>query len=151
MKTALTSIRKLRTYSACASLAPKSVSSELERVGLVDGFKDQIEEARDRVAHFRLRAERPCARLEDEYALEKARTRLLTLELKSLKSQMKASEQSGKRGQGRLAEPGTHSSINPGVNRIMRTKHKHLSLSVREKAEASFAALKKNTDAQEEC
>ena len=118
---------------------------------MVDGFKDQIEEARDRVAHFRLRAERPCARLEDEYALEKARTRLLTLELKSLRSQMKANEQSGKRGRGRPAEPVTQSPSNPGVNRAMRTKHKHLSLSARERAEASFAALKKNTDTREEC
>lgn len=119
----------------------KSVDSELERVGLVDGLKDQIEEARDRVAHFRLRAERPSARLEDAYALEKARTRLLTLELKNLKSQMRSIDHSGKQGRGCAKKGGERSSCNPRMGEVMRTKHKHLSLGTRERAEASFAAL----------
>ncbi len=151
MKTALTSIRVLRTDNICAWLALKLVSSELERVGLVDGLKEQIEQARDRVAHFRLRAERPCARLEDEYALEKARTRLLTLELKCLRSQVKPNEHPGTKGQGRTSQQGRSSTGNPAVSRIMRTKHEHLRLSAREQAEASFAALKKKTKTSEEC
>ncbi len=48
-------------------------------------LKDEIEEAQAKVAHLRIRAERPSARLEDEFALEKARNRLLTLELRILK------------------------------------------------------------------
>ncbi|MEL7524501.1 MAG: hypothetical protein AAFN16_01950 [Pseudomonadota bacterium] len=151
MKIALTSIRNMRTYIASVSMTLKTVSSELERVGLVDGLKDQIEEARDRVAHFRLRAERPCARLEDAYALEKARTRLLTLELKSLRWQVKTNEQSGKGRRGRVEKQGTQSTGNPGLSKIMRTKHKHLSLNARERAEASFAALKKRSETPEEC
>lgn len=98
------------------------------------------------MAHFRLRAERPCARLEDEYALEKARTRLLTLELKSLRSQMKTREISGKHGRGRISDHAEVSRASTAISRSMRTKHKHLSLSAREKAEASFAALKKKTE-----
>ena len=39
-------------------------------------LKDEIEEAQAKVAHLRIRAERPSARLEDEFALEKARNRL---------------------------------------------------------------------------
>ncbi|MGX1495825.1 hypothetical protein ACSSV1_000846 [Labrenzia sp. MBR-25] len=46
---------------------------------------DEIEEAQAKVAHLRIRAERSSARLEDEFALEKARNRLLTLELRNLK------------------------------------------------------------------
>ncbi|MDN3720187.1 hypothetical protein QW131_15710 [Roseibium salinum] len=34
-------------------------------------LKNQIEEAREKVAYYRIRAERPSARLEDEFALEK--------------------------------------------------------------------------------
>jgi len=116
----------------------------------VDGLKDQIEEARDRVAHFRLRAERPCARLEDEYALEKARTRLLTLELKNLKSQLNTKEASGTRDRRRISEHVDHSRADSDIRKNMRTKHKHLSLSARERAEASFAALKKATETREE-
>ena len=116
----------------------------------MDGLKDQIEEARDRVAHFRLRAERPSARLEDEYALEKARTRLLTLELKNLRSQMKTKEASGKHDRRHISEHADHARADSDVRRSMRTKHKHLSLNARERAEASFAALKKVTETQED-
>ena len=108
-------------------------------------LKDQIEEARDRVAHCRLRAEKPSARLEDEYALEKARTRLLTLELRSLRSELKSGEAAKRRRNGspNAANPNSGGDCGAEVSKAMRTKHKHLRLNARERAEASFAALKK--------
>ena len=108
-------------------------------------LKDEIEEARDRVAHCRLRAERPGARLEDEYALEKARTRLLTLELRSLRSELKSANTAEKHGNRRGAGSMPKKSGQSGavIGSIMRTKHKQLQLTARERAEASFAALKK--------
>lgn len=107
-------------------------------------LKDQIEEARDRVAHCRLRAERPSARLEDEYALEKARTRLLTLELRSLRSEFKSADAAKMRRTGPSESANqTGTGIGVETSKIMRTKHKQLRLNARERAEASFAALKK--------
>lgn len=142
----------MRTNCECAAEARISVGSELERVDLVDVLKDQIEEARGRVAHFRLRAERPSARLEDEYALEKARTRLLTLELKSARSQMKSNDEAAKRTRGRNAVRGQRAPCEARASNAMRTKHKHLTLGTRERAEASFAALQKEkTETSEEC
>lgn len=108
---------------------------------MVNGLKEQIEEAMDRVAHCRLRAERPCARLEDEYALEKARTRLLTLELRCLRSELKSTDEARQRHQGGSERSRHEFKDRSEVGKIMRTKHKHLSLSARERAEASFAAL----------
>ncbi len=52
-------------------------------------LQDQIEEARRQVWIRRSIAEKPGAGLEDEFALEKARTRLLTLELRALKHSRK--------------------------------------------------------------
>jgi hypothetical protein len=51
----------------------------------VNHLKEQLEEARRQLAICRKRAERPGAGLEDEFALEKARNWLLTLELRVLK------------------------------------------------------------------
>ena len=48
-------------------------------------LKDQIEAARHKVEMLRRKAERPGARIEDEFALERARNRLLVLELRVLK------------------------------------------------------------------
>ncbi|MBG6148322.1 hypothetical protein IWQ51_006483 [Labrenzia sp. EL_142] len=107
----------------------------------MSGLKEQIEEAMDRVAHYRLRAERPCARLEDEYALEKARTRLLTLELRCLRSELKSTDVARQRHQGGSERSRHDANDRSEVGKIMRTKHKHFSLSARERAEASFAAL----------
>ena len=109
----------------------------------MNGLKEQIEEARDRVAYCRLRAERPSARLKDEYALEKARTRLLTLELKCLKSELKSPVVARSRENRAAQGAGRKASGNAEIGKLMRTKHKHLSLSAREKAELSFAALQK--------
>ncbi|WP_299473329.1 hypothetical protein [uncultured Roseibium sp.] len=111
----------------------------------MSGLKDEIEAARERVAHYRLRAERPSARLEDEYALEKARTRLLTLELRGLKAALK-SKDAGKSvsfdHESGAKRSGT-GHISAEAGRRIRTKHEHLGLSSRAQAEASFAALQK--------
>ncbi|NKI61789.1 hypothetical protein HCG46_26175 [Labrenzia sp. PO1] len=48
-------------------------------------LKDQIEAAQHKVEMLRRKAERPGARIEDEFALERARNRLLVLELRVLK------------------------------------------------------------------
>jgi len=47
-------------------------------------LKDQIEAARHKVEMLRRKAEHPGARIEDEFALERARNRLLVLELRVL-------------------------------------------------------------------
>lgn|GEM_PF-1701264 len=115
-------------------------------------LKEQIEEARDRVAQFRLRAEKPSARLEDDYALEKARTRLLTLELRSLRSELASGGTRKKSPEGHhaAAERIGKERARADLGKVMRTKHKHLSMSARERAEASFAALRKTTPADTE-
>ena len=109
-------------------------------------LKDQIEDARDRVAQYRLRAERPNARLEDEFALEKARNRLLTLELRSLRLELNSGDVAKTWGDRRPVNSNhtaeTHRRRE--VNQRMRTKHKQLGLSARERAETAFAALKKD-------
>ncbi|POF29652.1 hypothetical protein CLV41_10875 [Roseibium marinum] len=91
-------------------------------------LKEQIESAREKVAYCRIRAERPSARLEDEFALEKARTRLLTLELRLLKL-----------GQGQRA------GVNPKVSdgKIIRTKREQKVSTARERAEAAFGSLQR--------
>ncbi len=103
---------------------------------------DQIEAARAKVAHCRIRAERPTARLEDEFALEKARNRLLTLELRQMKLA---------RGQsGSVANTGsTGRSKLPAKSRI-RTKSEHSPMTARERAEAAFAALGKTDGMKKE-
>lgn len=111
----------------------------------MSGLKDEIEAARERVAHYRLRAERPSARLEDEYALEKARTRLLTLELRGLKAALKSKE-AGKSVSFDHVSGAKRSGtdhINAEAGKWMRTKYEHLGLGTRAQAEASFAALQK--------
>ncbi|MES0880530.1 hypothetical protein [Roseibium sp. SCP14] len=117
-------------------------------------LKEQIEEARARVAHCRIKAERPSARLEDEYALEKARTRLLTLELKELrqegvKSGLKQSER-------KSVSNGMHPAARKGAvdlkDKRIRTNHERKTLTVRQAAEKKFAALQKGvTSSKEGC
>ncbi|WP_299817599.1 hypothetical protein [uncultured Roseibium sp.] len=96
-------------------------------------LKDEIEAAREKVAYCRIRAERPSARLEDEFALEKARTRLLTLELRLLKL-----------GQGQRA--GGNQKVSEG--RVLRTKREHKVSTARERAEAAFGSLQRVPDSK---
>ncbi|KZM48998.1 hypothetical protein [Labrenzia sp. OB1] len=91
-------------------------------------LKDEIEAAREKVAYCRIRAERPSSRLEDEFALEKARTRLLTLELRLLKL-----------GQGQRA--GGNQIASEGKQ--IRTKHVQKVSTARERAEAAFGSLQR--------
>ncbi|CTQ53214.1 hypothetical protein LP7551_01735 [Roseibium album] len=107
-------------------------------------LRAEIEEARVRVAHYRGKAERPESRLEDEFALEKARNRLLTLELRLVKlgqglqvkvQKLKQSQPQGTGLQGR------RNPTRPAAVEYARTKRKQISASAREKAEADFAAL----------
>ncbi|MET1411703.1 hypothetical protein ABVF61_05515 [Roseibium sp. HPY-6] len=104
------------------------------------------------MAHYRLRAERPSARLEDEYALEKARTRLLTLELRGLKAALKSKEAGKSVNLDHVsgAKRSGTGHISAEAGRRMRTKHKHLGLSTRAQAEASFAALQKGAQKPQE-
>lgn len=101
-------------------------------------LKDEIEEAQAKVAHLRIRAERPSARLEDEFALEKARNRLLTLELRKLKQGREARGGSGLNGNGGRASSGE--SVRRATFRA-RTKHEQEPRTAREKAEEAFAAV----------
>ncbi|WP_428670865.1 hypothetical protein [Roseibium sp.] len=99
-------------------------------------LKDEIEEARERVAFCRIKAERPSARLEDEFALEKARNRLLTLELRQLK------RGGGQTGPGGIAEAGDEATKRRVSRQTSkRTKHEQLPRSARDRAEAAFASL----------
>lgn len=95
----------------------------------MNGLKQEIDQARERVAHLRIKAERPGSRLEDEFALEKARTRLLTLELRLLK-----------RGQEAQSSERRPSGTAP---KVIRTNSEQVFRSARERAEAAFAALRK--------
>ncbi|MBN9673472.1 hypothetical protein [Roseibium aggregatum] len=90
-------------------------------------LKSEIEEARERVAQCRIRAERPQSRLEDEFALEKARNRLLTLELRLLK-------------QG-LGHMGARQQPRAEAFNGKRTKPEHLPRTARQRAEEAFAGL----------
>jgi hypothetical protein len=87
-------------------------------------LKEELEAARITVAHCRRRAERPGSSLEDEFALEKARNRLLTLELKDL----------------RLAK-----GLQTGGNKGRAAPERHVSKprSAKEVAEAAFARVQK--------
>lgn len=110
----------------------------------MNDLTEEIEEARVRVAHYRGRAERPGSRLEDEFALEKARNRLLTLELKLLKLGQ------GQRTRRTPQNPAMHSGVRPQgsygagkppIERGVRTKRKQIIVSARQKAEADFVKL----------
>jgi hypothetical protein len=106
---------------------------------LVRDYKDEIDAARAKVAQCRIRAERPGSRLEDDFALEKARNRLLTLELRQLKQ-----------GQDKRLAPRSETSVSPrgrpgqssGFEKI-GTKREHRPRSARERAEEAFATLRK--------
>ncbi len=99
-------------------------------------LKDEIEEARERVAHCRIRAERPSARLEDEFALEKARNRLLTLELRQVRRSGVQSVEA------HLPEHAGGEPKRRGTGRdVKRTKSEQKSGTARERAEAAFASL----------
>ncbi|TYC55685.1 hypothetical protein FMN50_11615 [Rhodobacterales bacterium] len=93
----------------------------------MNGLKNEIEEASARVAHLRIKAERPGSRLEDEFALEKARNRLLTLELRQMK-----------RGGGEPKSPTRPVTANTFSK---RTKSEYRIGSARERAEVAFKAL----------
>jgi hypothetical protein len=107
-------------------------------------LRAEIEEARVRVAHYRGKAERPESRLEDEFALEKARNRLLTLELRLVKLgqglQVKVQKLKQPQPQG-IGLHGRRNSTRPAAVEYSRTKRKQISTSAREQAEADFAAL----------
>lgn len=77
---------------------------------------------------------------------------MLTLELKSARSQMKSNEDAAKRGRGRNLELGQRTRCDVRASTEMRTKHKQMRLGARERAEASFAALQKEkTETSEGC
>jgi hypothetical protein len=94
-------------------------------------IQDQIEEARRRVEICQRRAERPEARVEDELALQSARNRLLTLELRVLRRVVALQRKLGKGPGGPMAVP---EPARP---------QKHRRMSARERAEAAFAQLQK--------
>ncbi len=87
-------------------------------------LKEQIEEAQRQVSICRRRAEKPGAGIEDEFALEKARNRLLALEVRALKQ---VTTQQRKMLNGQKA---------PQV-------HQPKPMNAKERAEAAFAALRK--------
>ncbi|WP_297836323.1 hypothetical protein [uncultured Roseibium sp.] len=101
-------------------------------------LKDEIEEAQAKVAHLRIRAERPSARLEDEFALEKARNRLLTLELRNLKQGREVHGSSSPKGNPGVVGSRQHMRQAPFAK---RTNSEHLPRTAREKAEAAFTAV----------
>lgn len=87
-------------------------------------LKAQIEEAQRQVSICRRRAEKPGAGIEDEFALEKARNRLLALEVRALKQ---VATQQSKMLSGQNAPQVQHSKP----------------MNAKERAEAAFAALQK--------
>ena len=105
-------------------------------------LKEQIEAARKTVAHFRIKAERPSARLEDEFALEKARNRLLTLELRQLKcgNGTRAGRQVGQ----------SRSGQGVAVSKGFGTKRERGPMTTRERAEAAFSGLKISDELKKE-
>jgi len=102
----------------------------------VRDYKDEIDEARAKVAHCRIRAERPGSRLEDDFALEKARNRLLTLELRQLKLGQ-ATPGPRKDGDGTARQL---RGRRPGGG-ISGTKQEQMPRTARERAEEAFASL----------
>ena len=94
-------------------------------------IQDQIEEARRRVEICQRRAERPGARVEDELALQSARNRLLTLELRVLQRVVASQRKLGK-GPGGSSAP-----------REPTRPQKHRRMNARERAEAAFTKLQK--------
>ncbi len=94
-------------------------------------IKDQIEEAQRRVEICQRRAARPGAQVEDELALQSARNRLLTLELRVLQRVVASHRTLGKGPGGPLAVP---EPARP---------QKHRRMNARERAEAAFAQLQK--------
>ncbi|MHA7777376.1 hypothetical protein [Roseibium sp. M-1] len=109
-------------------------------------FREEIEEARAKVAHLRIRAERPGSRLEDEFALEKARTRLLTLELRQLRQ---GPEQRRVTDAAR-SQPTALVSRRVGLREGIRTKHEHMPKSARERAEEAFSSLQRQKAVKKE-
>jgi len=99
-------------------------------------MQEEIEDARAKVAFYRMRAERPGSRLEDDYALEKARTRLLTLELREAK---RGREKSRPGHAGTVRRQGVGGGP---ANRGMRTNSEQKFSSARERAEEAFAGLR---------
>ncbi|WP_417681595.1 hypothetical protein [Roseibium sp.] len=94
-------------------------------------IQDQIEEARRRVEICRRRAERAGAGIEAELALQSARNRLLTMELRVLQ-RVVASQRKLCRG-----------PDGPLVAAEPAKPQKHRRMSARERAEAAFAKLQK--------
>jgi len=105
-------------------------------------FREEIEEARAKVAHLRIRAERPGSRLEDEFALEKARTRLLTLELREIRQGAR-----GVKDNPRVASPLPQRN---SLRHASRTKSEHRPKSVRDRAEEAFSALQRQATVNKE-
>ncbi|MEM5585255.1 hypothetical protein WNZ15_22555 [Roseibium sp. AS2] len=99
-------------------------------------ISEEIEEARSKVAYCRIRAERPGSRLEDDYALEKARTRLLTLELRQLKRDQAPRHQAGNGPVPKSREVRSFETKRAG------TKSEQKFGSARERAEDAFARLR---------
>lgn len=105
-------------------------------------FLEEIEDARAKVAQLRIRAERPGSRLEDEFALEKARTRLLTLELRQVR-QGTRSVRENPRG---ASAPPRRGGLHGGNG----TNSEHYSRSVRDRAEEAFSALQRQPAVKKE-
>lgn len=100
-------------------------------------IEEEIDAARAKVAHCRIRAERPGSRLEDDFALEKARNRLLTLELRLLKLEQ---GQAPKKATGGAARQGNGRGA---AFQEMRTKREQKAGTARERAEEAFSRLRK--------
>ena len=101
-------------------------------------LKEEIDEARAKVAHYRIRAERPGSRLEDDFALEKARNRLLTLELR----QLKHAEVTGQERQRATPTSRRGNSGRSCLRKSIGTKSEQIRVTPRERAEKVFAALR---------
>ncbi|MCX2721767.1 hypothetical protein [Roseibium salinum] len=118
-------------------------------------LKNQIEEAREKVAYYRIRAERPSARLEDEFALEKARNRLLTLELRLVKNgggkhvPVQGPIQASSRQTGAGQRVGRSADVPRRTGTVSRTKHEQKSMTARDRAEAAFSSLQREPARQE--
>lgn len=105
-------------------------------------FREEIEEARAKVAHLRIRAERPGSRLEDEFALEKARTRLLTLELREVRQ--------GARGVKDNTRAASALPRRGSLRKAIGTKSEQKPKSVRDRAEEAFSALQRQATVNRE-
>ncbi|MCK7613622.1 hypothetical protein [Roseibium sediminicola] len=109
-------------------------------------IEDEIDAARAKVAHCRIRAERPGSRLEDDFALEKARNRLLTLELRHLKLGQEQRPATSKGTTG----PARHGTGRSAGFEARRTKHEQMPRTARERAEEAFATLRKPQTGKQE-